>query len=168
MAEVAAASGVSQGLAYRYFASKDELFRALVAEALQSAGGDLPGPWPDTPGQRLAVLLSKVVETRRDNPEFFQLLYHVLNDAGTPGDLLELARTRGQRFVAGLRQLIVAGQATGEVASDDPDQLVTAVVACLDGLGRLALDGPEQRRRHFPDADIVMRLLRPPAERRDP
>jgi AcrR family transcriptional regulator len=33
MAEVAVAAGVSQGLAYRYFANKDELFRALVAKA---------------------------------------------------------------------------------------------------------------------------------------
>jgi AcrR family transcriptional regulator len=166
MAEVAAAAGVSQGLAYRYFANKDELFRALVAEAVQS--GDPPAQWPGTPGDRLGVLISKTVEARREHPEFFQLLYHVASDEATPRDLLELVERRGRLFVAALRELIVEGQATGEVAGGDPDQLVAVLVACLDGLARLALSHPEQRERHFPDAEIVMRLLRPPAEQRNP
>src|SRR6266699_1752599 len=54
MADVAAAAGVSQGLAYRYFTSKDELVRALVAEAMRAA----PAVDPNleslaTPGERL-------------------------------------------------------------------------------------------------------------------
>ena len=34
MADVAAEAAVSQGLAYRYFASKEALFQALIEEAI--------------------------------------------------------------------------------------------------------------------------------------
>jgi AcrR family transcriptional regulator len=167
MADVASAAGVSQGLAYRYFASKEELFQSLVGEAMQS--GDAPTiiENPGTPGERLQLLVRTLVETRRDQPHFYELLNHVLSDHGTPPTLLELARGRGQMFVKILRQLIVEAQATGEAAPDDPDQLVSAVVACLEGLSRCAMRNPEQQRSHFPEARIVMRMLTPVPEPRD-
>src|SRR5215470_18665509 len=62
MAEVAAAAGVSQGLAYRYFASKDELYRALVREALLSS--DLPQAMSDAPSASLEALVSRLLEVR--------------------------------------------------------------------------------------------------------
>ena len=163
MAEVAAAAGISQGLAYRYFANKDELFRALVEDAMQSREAlsilDMPG----TPGARLNFLVWAVVKSRREHPQLFQLLDHVMSDAGTPADLVELVHGRGQRFMEILRQLIVEGQATREVAGDDPEQLMTAVVACIDGLSRLAARHPEGT-GHFPDPEILLRMLRPPAK----
>ena len=59
-----------------------------------------------------------------------------------------------------LRQLIVEAQATGEVADDDPGQLVAVVLATIDGLTRFALSHPDQR-EHFPDPRIVLRMLAP-------
>jgi AcrR family transcriptional regulator len=158
MAEVATAASVSQGLAYRYFASKDELFRALVADSMQ--WGDLQIDHAGTPGERLRFLLTRLLEARRDRPEMFQVMYHVLSDEATPADLLALMRRRGEGFVALLRQLIVEGQTTGEVAGDDPGQLAAAVIATIDGVTRFSIDHPELR-GHFPDPRIVLRMLAP-------
>jgi AcrR family transcriptional regulator len=159
MAEVAEAAGISQGLAYRYFASKDELYRALVLEGLTS-DEDPRLPTSGTPGERLERLLTVLLEARRDRPELFQLMYHVMSDPGTPPDMLAPVRARGMRFVELLRQLIVDGQATGEVARDDPGQLVVAILAALDGLTRVAFERPEMR-PHFPEPRIVLRMLAP-------
>src|SRR5690349_17238688 len=77
MADVAQAAGVSQGLAYRYFASKEEIYRELVQQALEQAGHAISPPVPDlsvTPGERLADLITRQVEYRRDHLETFQLL----------------------------------------------------------------------------------------------
>src|SRR6266487_4764236 len=38
MADVAEAAGVSQGLAYRYFVSKEQIYRELVEQALEQEG----------------------------------------------------------------------------------------------------------------------------------
>ncbi|HEV8192763.1 MAG TPA: hypothetical protein VGP82_14960, partial [Ktedonobacterales bacterium] len=70
---------------------------------------------------------------------------------------------QGQDFIDALRQLILAAQATGEVAAGDPDQLVAAAFAYLDGLTRMALYGAERLKLHFPDAVLLLRIFRPQA-----
>src|SRR5215472_13795593 len=64
MAEIAEAAGVSQGLAYRYFASKDELIRAIVAEAMQAAPATPSVETLVTPGQILETFLTMAIEAR--------------------------------------------------------------------------------------------------------
>lgn len=164
MADVAQAAGVSQGLAYRYFASKDEIYRELVEQALEQAARATALPAPDgsdTPGQRLALLITRMLEYRRDHLEVFQLLDQVLSSDKPPDGFAEQIRQRRERFFAEFRQLIVESQATGEVAAGDPDQLLFAIAAALEGLGRFGLQQPEQFRRLCPDASILLRMLRP-------
>jgi AcrR family transcriptional regulator len=163
MDDVAAEAGVSHGLAYRYFANKEALFQALVEQALQSGPAIL---WAfdealGTPGERLAVLITDLMESRRDHPEIYQLLEHVQSAETTPDSLRKLFLERGMTFRGVLRQLIVEGQATGEVAAGNPDQLVMAVAACLNGVTRLAWNGPEQFKEQCPDAEIILRMLKP-------
>jgi AcrR family transcriptional regulator len=162
MDEVAATVGISHGLAYRYFANKDALVRALAEELLRRPDAPDVLAMLGTPWQRLEQLVSRVVNQRREHPESFRLLHHVLSERATPDDLQELARARAWEFRVTLRQLIVDGQASGEIAGDHPDQLVTAVTACLDGLTAFALNQPEASRASFPDAAIVLRMLRVP------
>ncbi|HEX6605855.1 MAG TPA: TetR/AcrR family transcriptional regulator [Chloroflexia bacterium] len=164
MADVAQAAGVSQGLAYRYFAGKEQIYRELVEQAVLQAGlatAPPPAESSATPGRRLALLITRLVEYRRDHLEIFQLLDQVLNADQAQDEVTEEIRRRGERFVAELRQLIVEGQATGEVGSGDPDQLVIAIIAMLDGLVRFGLHHPEQFQRLCPDANIILRLLMP-------
>jgi hypothetical protein len=84
-----------------------------------------------------------------------------------PDDVRELLGRRYQMLLGTMRQLIVEGQATGEVAPGDPDQLVAVVSACLDGLTRWALRDPEQFRTSVPDAQIVLRLFQPCPEEKN-
>ncbi len=83
-----------------------------------------------------------------------------------PDDVRELLGRRYQMLLETMRQLIVEGQATGEVAPGDPDQLVAVVSACLDGLTRWALRDPEQFRTYVSDAQIVLRLFQPVTDER--
>ncbi|GLV60800.1 hypothetical protein KDH_76190 [Dictyobacter sp. S3.2.2.5] len=160
--DVAIHAGVSHGLAYRYFANKEAIFFAIIKQALQAPSADLQRvlDMPGTPGERLKWLLSAFVESRR-HPETFLLLDQVLSSQTVPNELRELVRKRSQDLQSVLRQLIIEGQETFEVAAGDPDQLVRAIFAYVDGIPRWALYDPEHYQEHFPDADIFLRLLQP-------
>jgi AcrR family transcriptional regulator len=164
MSDVARAAGVSQGLAYRYFASKEQIFRELVKQALEQAARATMQPLeerPAMPGERLAQLITRLLEHRRDHLEVFQLLDQVLSSDKAPDDIAELIRRYREGFLAELRQLIVEGQANGEVAVGDPDQLVIAITATLEGLTRFGLHHPEQFHRLCPEPSILLRMLKP-------
>jgi hypothetical protein len=114
-----------------------------------------------TPGERLALLITRLVEYRRDHLEIFQLLDQVLSCDTAPDDFAELIRRRRESFLGEFRQLIVEGQATGEVAAGDPDQLVIAVTASLEGLARFGMHHPEQFHMLCPNACILLPMLKP-------
>lgn len=107
----------------------------------------------------VALLVSRLVEARREYPEIYQLIDQVQSAETTPANLRERIYQQGQAFRDVMKQLIVEGQETSEVAAGKPDQLVTAVVACLEGLTRLALHHPEQLAESYPDAGILLRML---------
>ena len=163
--DIATEAQISIGLAYRYFADKEAIFSALVKQTIPADSLSFQRllEMPGTPGKRLAVLISSIVAARgqREPLEAHQLLHHALDAGVMPDDVRELLGKRYQTLLETMRQLIVEGQATGEVAPGDPDQLVAVVSACLDGLTRWALRDPEQFRASVPDAEIVLRLFKP-------
>ncbi len=151
------------GLAYRYFADKEAIFSALVKQTIPADSLSFQRllEMPETPGKRLSLLISNILGARgqQEPLEAHQMLNHALDADAMPEELREFLSKRYQLLLATMRQLIVEGQATGEVAPGDPDQLVAVVSACLDGLTRWALRDPEQFRAYVPDAQIVLRLF---------
>ena len=169
--DIAAEAQVSLGLAYRYFADKEAIFSELVKQTVPDNSADFQKlvEMPGTPGERLAALISNIVGARgqREPLEAHQLLTHALDADAMPEEMRELLSKRYQMLLATLRQLIVEGQAIGEVAPGDPDQLVAVVSACLDGLTRWALRDPEHFRTCVPDARIILRLFQPETIEKD-
>ena len=79
-----------------------------------------------------------------------------------PQDLRLLMQRNAETMQEHLRQLIVEGQAPEEVRAADPDQLVRAIFAYLDGLARgYVIYGPEKYVQQFPETDILLHMLRP-------
>jgi AcrR family transcriptional regulator len=168
--DIAAEAQISLGLAYRYFTDKEAILSELVKQTVPdaSAGFQKLVEMPGTPGERLATLISSIMGARgqREPLEAHQLLHQALDAGVMSEEICELLSKRYHMLLATMRHLIVEGQATGEVASGDPDQLVAVMSACLDGLTRWALRDPEQFRTYVPDAQIVLRLLHPSTEKK--
>ena len=164
MEEVAAEAGISKGLAYHYFPGKDAIFIALLRQMIlppdevRAIVQKIPG----TPGERLARIVSSMVERRRRDPEFYRLFSQAMADDNLPPDLMEEMKKEGLLVHKILCQLIVEGQEAGEVAKDNPDKLTRAILACLDGLSRIAsLSSSEELEDEMPDASMILRMLRP-------
>ncbi len=167
ISDIAAEAQMSVGLAYRYFSDKEAIFRALVEQLVPEPSPRLQQllEMPGTPGERLATLISRIVVMREQSEhlEVYQLLQHAHCSGGMPADVRALLGSRYQTILAAMRQLIVEGQASGEFAPGDPDQLLAIMNACIDGLTRWAVRDPEQFSRYVPDTEIVLRLLKPSA-----
>lgn len=167
ISDIAEAAGVSQGLAYRYFPSKDAIYHALLRQLLQSGEVDkFSHDSGKSPRQLLEVFVSGTLRLRREHPEFYRFVFRALSDQSLPEDIQEMLTTQGQEVRRVLLRLVTDGQAAGEISKGDPDQLVDAVLACLEGLSvRLAYSTPRHT-VHIPDAEIILRLLGPSPQRR--
>ena len=164
MAEVAEEAGVSQGLAYRYFPSKDMIVATLLRQAIQSRDklNSMVREIPGTPGARLGHIISTMVDNRRKRPEYYQIMYQGMVDEKLTQEVRDAIADQGRVAYEIVRRRVVEGQATGEIARDDPDKLVTAVFACLDGLSRRVMTvRPDEVSEFMPDAGIILRMLKP-------
>lgn len=159
MTDIADQVGISQGLAYRYFAGKEAVFASLIARAqdlrlvddvLQGAG---------SPKHRLRELLSMLLVPGSLEMEFYQFSIQIARDESAPPPLRLVLEDLATKFREGLRRIIAEGQVAGEFVAGDPTQLATALFAMVNGLTMLGLRGNPQVMTHFPDADIVLRIL---------
>lgn len=161
--DIATAGEMSQGLIFRYFASKEEVFAAVVEKALQSAT-DLAQAalqQPCSPLEKLRWLLQIYLPGMWYKPDYALVILNALNSEATPQEVRELVLEQGKLTLQLYRQLIVEGQEAGEVVQDDPDMLTLAFAACIQGLSSgvlhlprtLGIDGP-------PDPEIVLRILK--------
>ena len=164
MSDVAKEAGVSQGLAYRYFPSKEAILDELVHERTGSEGEKeeqfkkLPG----TARERLGLALTYMLGALREKPEYPQFVNQILGDESAPVDLREALAKNGAVIKKSIRKLIVEAQADGDVAAGDPDQLLFTLLATIDGLvSRMSDPMRIEERKHFPDPKIILRMLSP-------
>ena len=158
--DLAEAAGVSQGLLYRYFANREEVFAALLERLVQETIRQVHSAleYPGTPWEQLHWLTGQLLLGMYERPNFIPLFSQAPAVSGkVPGILSEL----GTAFSTVLRQLIVAGQAAGQVVERDPEQLVLLYLCCLQGLAAGMTFYGENLVAHFPDADAVLQLFKP-------
>jgi AcrR family transcriptional regulator len=162
MADIAEKAEISQGLAYRYFSSKDEIFSVLFKQTMKSAKeyDQLIRELPGTSSERLEGIVTRLLELRKERPGYYQLLYHMLNDKETPKEIREEVTRRGVVFRKEMRKLLIEGQKEGKISNDNPDQLLEAVMGAMEGLWRRVAYDP-QSAKNFPDPKIILRMLKP-------
>ncbi len=164
MADVAIEAGVSQGLAYRYFARKEDIFSTLVKRSIESAGDydRIIRKLPGSAAERLRAIITRLLQLRREQPGYYQFLYQMMSDESMPNELREMMTKQGRNLQKEMRKLIVEGQASGEIAKDSPDHLLEAIMACIEGLWRRMLySDPDKISENLPDARIILRMLKP-------
>jgi len=158
--DLAAAAGMSQGLFYRYFDDKEDLFLALVdreassIQAVYDAAARVEGP----AATRLRALLEGMIASVVQNPRRHHTIVLGLTH---PGRTSQVVQDLKARMVGDLTALIAGAQAEGAVGPDRPQTLAVLVLATLQGLGA-ALSHYADPDLGVPTADQVFRLLGAP------
>ncbi|WP_028637410.1 TetR/AcrR family transcriptional regulator [Nocardioides sp. URHA0032] len=137
MADVIAAAGLSAGAVYGYFASKQDLIRALAGEALEPTGERL---------LRLAerdapVALRDVVEELIDSAtstygdRSATIAVQIWAEAARDPEVGSMAADRFAKLRETVATAVARCQADGTVSVDaDPDAVAQVLVGILDGL----------------------------------
>lgn len=162
MADIASAAEMGYGSVYHYFPDKEAIFTALIEQMMQESiqhtqeALALPG----TSWERLQWWFSRTMIWVRKHPEITLFITQVLTNEQEHRELRQLAYQLSRAAQKELRRLIVEGQEAGQVVSGNPDQLAMAIQSCLYGLAIEATFDPDQAREDFPEAEMLLRLLK--------
>lgn len=139
--EIAKEAGVSLGLMYHYFASKEDLFSALVNMAVYGAKGALQGIGEaelDAADKirKISRMVCGVLQRENKTAHFFLLLIQAGLAGAYPqkqGENMLNTENVGAPFAI-LQSIIRTGQAQGTVKAGDPRQLSQLYWAAFQGL----------------------------------
>jgi AcrR family transcriptional regulator len=156
LADIAHAAGVGRTAVYNHFPDKESLLLGFITHeteqytaTLQRALDDI-----DDPVEQLRAYVRAQAQLKR--------VYHV-----APGPELRTVLSRGTQARVRehvvvveqlLRQILVAGVASGAFPEQDLDVTVPLVNACLSGRG-VAEDGPARERAIAQTEDFVLRAV---------
>ena len=139
ISDIAGAAGMSQGLLYHYFKSKEEIFVEIVRMAFENmnAAARALETSSMSPRDKLEVMVTKVVDSVRDSDDF--VWFSTLISAASISDavpeeakeIIQRERAVPYRVVA---RIVRAGQEDGTVKSQDADELATAFWTAIKGL----------------------------------
>lgn len=161
MSMIAAEAGISHGLLYHYFSSKEELFTTLVEDAMEGAQAAMSSVYdlPGTPIEKIRALSTEILD--ESGAPYFMLIHHARTSEGVPEKVKELIdRHDMNAFIERLLPLFREAQQAKEIVEGSPEELISTYLSVLSGLMVLNAQGIEGYR--LPDVDMLLRLIARP------
>jgi AcrR family transcriptional regulator len=165
MNQIMQVSGLSKGLVYHYFPSKEKIFFHLVDTALEISRNtwmdalDSPG----TAWEKIEKLSDNVVKIAfTDESSLYSLIMVQATTQGKsiPGLLEHIYQHMA--YYNELPLLIVEAQKSGEATQGDPELLFLAYVALVQGFTLFLLNDDEMKKKITPE--ILTSVLRNPGK----
>ncbi|HEX7737326.1 MAG TPA: TetR/AcrR family transcriptional regulator [Ktedonobacteraceae bacterium] len=162
MADIAKEAGISYGLLYHYFDTKELIFKATVERGTQGFDrliARLQGQ-PGSPWERIYQLTTLILEGMRRVPEGFLVANQAFVNSEVPAEIRNLAREQSLQSFDVFLELIIEGQKAGQVVEGNPRELTQLYFSCIGGIAQnLAYVGiPDE---DFPRVDTLLRILKP-------
>jgi AcrR family transcriptional regulator len=137
MSMIAAEAGISQGLSYRYFSSKEEIFTLLVEEALveaQMAIKYVPH-LPGTPIEQIRIFTKRMLD--ESHKHYFLLIQQAQTSDEVPikaKQIIEQDQFSPKDTIDILVPIFIKGQQLGEFCEGDPHKLLYLYFSVIKGL----------------------------------
>ncbi|CAM3955519.1 TetR/AcrR family transcriptional regulator [Cohnella lubricantis] len=154
---IAAAAGISEGLIFRYFQSKDALYTMIVHELLEDAASEIDDSrqLPGTPYEQIKALTQNMLD---DNNKYaFMLILKARKTDEVPAEVKQILEEYSPNtMINQLMPIFVQGQEIGEFSAGDPRQLLCWYISVINSL---ILQEQGEEEYGFPDVDVMMRML---------
>lgn len=136
MSKIADEAGISHGLIYHYFKSKEELFNVLIEQAAKTSVTEIENLVRHAPGSPLEKirLLTEVILDENASP-VFMLLHQARNSEDVPEKAKQLIEQYPMEiYVESLLPLFKEGQETGEIVDGNLKELISTYFTVLSGV----------------------------------
>jgi AcrR family transcriptional regulator len=157
MSMIAAEAGISQGLFYRYYSSKDSLFTALVQELMEEAGKEIAyiAQIPGTPMEQIKALTQGMLD--EDNKHAFMLIQQARKTDDVPDEVKQALEQHSPKvLIDQLVPIFIKGQQAGEFSEGDPRELLSWYFNIINSL---IMQEQEYEEYGFPSVDILIRII---------
>ncbi|MEC0245598.1 TetR/AcrR family transcriptional regulator [Paenibacillus chitinolyticus] len=158
MSMIAAEAGISHGLLYHYFTSKEELFTTLVQGALEASQEAMKEVYllPGTPLDKIRRLSEEMLD--KSGAPYYLLIHQARTSEGVPDKVNRLMRNYTlDTYVKQLLPLFREGQERGELDAGDTEEMIASYVSVLSGLMVVTADGNDDYR--VPPVDRLLRMI---------
>ncbi|RKN85448.1 TetR/AcrR family transcriptional regulator [Paenibacillus ginsengarvi] len=158
MSMIAAEAGVSQGLSYRYYSSKEELFALLVEEAIEEAQAALRDVkhGPGTPFEQIRAMTIRMLDD--SHKHYFMLMRQAQSSDDVPDKVKRLLqRYSPTDSIEHVVPVFVQGQQDGQFGQGDARELLLFYFSVISGL--MLQDVPASPSGWSRQTDRLMKLL---------
>lgn len=135
MSMIAEEAGISQGLSYRYFDSKDEIFALLVEEAIEESRNAVKNiqRLSGSPLDQLRAFTLRLLD--ENHMHYFLLVQQAHKSEGVPRRVKEAIERYSPRDTIELMiPIFVRGQQEGQFAEGDPYKRLLLFLSVVTGL----------------------------------
>jgi AcrR family transcriptional regulator len=132
--DIASAVGMSAGLMFHYFASKEELYLALVTLGVEGPMSSVQ-PTELEPLAFFEMTAERILDSIRTEPfvaKMFVLMHQAYYSSDIPASVKE--RLKGFDIYTPTAKIIQAGQAVGTIRNGDPIALSIAFWSAIQGV----------------------------------
>ncbi|MFP3125628.1 TetR/AcrR family transcriptional regulator [Ectobacillus funiculus] len=154
---IAKEASISEGLIYRYFNSKKEVFITLIQELMEEARREIGRVQhlPGTPFEQIRNLTENMLD---ENSKYaFMLIERARKDDDVPEKVIQIFEQLPTNvLIEPLVPIFVKGQKAGEFSSGEPRKLLTWYFTIVNSL-LTQEQGDEEY--GLPDVDVLMRIL---------
>jgi len=158
---IASEAGISEGLIYKYYRSKDELFTEIVADLLGEADNEFAQirHSPLAPFELIRTLTQTMLD--ENNKNAFRLILQARKTDQVPESVRQLlARYSEDALIDRLVPVFEKGQQMGQFAEGDPRRLLSWYFTVVNSL---ILQDQGTETYGLPQPDMLMRMLAGPA-----
>ena len=166
ISDIAKEAGISHGLIYQYFTSKEEIFKILIQRSLDitKSTAEQNLSINGTPLEKLEahvdMYLNFLKEQREKNekPYYFMIMYQAINFEGVSEEIKKIVNDNPNPLYNLIRPLIAEGQQKGEIIEGDPSMLTEFLMQIMLGLG--ISNNTTKYNAPLPDKGLIMRMLK--------